>query len=82
MVNHIQLKTSITIGTIIMAFQLLLSLIPSTGLHKTFTPIFDLFHTAIWYVPILYFLLRLFVICGSIYLIFRVINYILNFKNR
>ncbi|MGX5377908.1 hypothetical protein ACWCL1_06645 [Ligilactobacillus sp. LYQ135] len=78
MVNRKQLKLSIILGSIILIIQIGLSLFSKAGMHQTFAPIYDLFGTALWYVPLIYFGLRLFVICGIIYLIFRVINYILN----
>ncbi len=79
MINRIQFKTSILIGTAIMILQFIIGVFPHTGLHKTFSAVLALCPTSLWYVPILYFILRFFVICGVIYLIFRVINYVLNF---
>ena len=79
MINHKQFKLSVIIGGIIFGIQLLIGLNPHTGTYHRIHPVFALFKTELWYIPILYIILKFFVICAIIYLIFRVINYFLNY---
>ena len=63
MINHKQLKVSIILGVIIFGIQLLIGSNSYTGLYQQIHPVFSLFKTELWYIPILYPVHYLKIIC-------------------
>ena len=79
MINRTQFKISLYLGFFISLVRLVILLIDhSKANNDTLQTILTLFHTNVWFMPIIFGLLYLFVVTSCIYLSFRVLNYIIN----
>lgn len=79
MINRTQFKASLYLGFFISLIRLVFLLLDQTkGAKAELQTMLVLFHTNAWFVPILFALLYFFIVTSCIYLVFRILNYIIN----
>ena len=83
MINRKQFKASFYLALLFSLIRLFLALITSgTTVKENFQALTLFFYTNVWFVPIILLLGYILVVTCSIYLIFRVLNYIINFLRK
>ena len=83
MINRKQFKASFYLALLFSLIRLFLALITSgTTVNENLQALTLFFYTNVWFVPIILLLGYILVVTCSIYLIFRILNYIINFLRK